>query len=109
MRREVSRCNGTEVTTSGDGFFARIDSPVRAPSGPARTVREAMTALDLESRAGIHTGECEMEGRLAHRHGRAHRGTNPGVPLRGEILVFPTVQDLLVGSTLRFTAAATGS
>src|SRR5262249_41128348 len=36
--------------------------------GAARTVREAMTALDLQSRAGIHTGECEMEGRLAHRH-----------------------------------------
>src|SRR5262249_8615355 len=30
VRREVSRCNGTEVSTTGDGVFARFDSPAHA-------------------------------------------------------------------------------
>jgi hypothetical protein len=30
VRREISRYNGTEVDTTGDGFFVRFDSPVRA-------------------------------------------------------------------------------
>jgi class 3 adenylate cyclase len=45
MRGEVARCNGTEVTTSGDAFFARFDSPAHAVEA-ARAAREAMTALD---------------------------------------------------------------
>ena len=48
-------------TATGEGFFARLDSPAHAVEA-ARAVRQAMTALDLEIRAGIHTGECEIEG-----------------------------------------------
>jgi len=61
MRCEVSRCNDTELTASGDGFFARFDSPAHAVEA-TRAVREAMAALDLETCAGVHSGECVMEG-----------------------------------------------
>ena len=101
VRREVSRCNGTEVTTTGDGFFARFDSPANAVEA-ARAVRRVMTALDLEIRAGIHTGECEAEGTsltgmAVHIASRIQAAAAPC-----EILVSSTVKDLAVGSTLRF-------
>jgi class 3 adenylate cyclase len=101
VRREVSRCNGTEVTTTGDGFFARFDSPAHAVEA-ARAIRHAMTALDLEIRAGIHSGECEMEGTsltgmAVHIASRIQTAALPG-----EILVSSTVKDLAVGSALRF-------
>jgi len=101
VRREVSRCNGTEVTTTGDGFFARFDSPAHAVEA-ARAVRQAMTALELEVRAGIHTGECEIEGTsltgvAVHIASRIQAAALPG-----EILVSSTVRDLAVGSALRF-------
>jgi len=101
VRREVSRCNGTEVTTTGDGFFARFDSPAQAVEA-ARAVRQVMTALDIEIRAGIHTGECEMEGTSLTGMAVHIASRIQAAALPGEILVSPTVKDLAVGSTLRF-------
>ena len=61
MRQEISRYNGTEVDTAGDGFFVRFDSPARAIDA-ARAVRAAAAGQKIEIRAGVHTGECELEG-----------------------------------------------
>jgi uncharacterized protein (TIGR00369 family) len=101
VRREVSRHNGTEVDTAGDGFFVRFDSPAHAIEA-ARAARQATAPLGIEIRAGIHTGECELEGnRLAgmavHIAARIQTAAQPG-----EILVSSTVRDLAVGSTIRF-------
>jgi class 3 adenylate cyclase len=100
VRREVSRCNGTEVDATGDGFFARFDSPAHAIEA-ARGVRQAMAGLDLQIRAGVHAGECELEGnRLAgmavHIAARIQAAAQPG-----EILVSSTVKDLAIGSAIR--------
>jgi class 3 adenylate cyclase len=101
VRREVSRCNGTEVDNTGDGFFARFDSPAHAIEA-ARSIRQAMTALSLEIRAGIHTGECEVEG-ISLTGVAVHIAARiQAAALAGEILVSSTVKDLVVGSTLRF-------
>jgi class 3 adenylate cyclase len=61
-----------------------------------------MTAFDLEIRAGIHTGECEIQGNTlagmaVHIASRIQASALPG-----EVLVSSTVKDLAVGSTLRF-------
>jgi class 3 adenylate cyclase len=101
VRREVSRHNGTEVDTAGDGFFVRFDSPAQAIDA-ARAARQATAPLGIEIRAGIHTGECELEGnKLAgmavHIAARIQAAAQPG-----EILVSSTVKDLAVGSTIRF-------
>ena len=101
VRRAVSRCNGTEVTTTGDGFFARFDSPAHAVEA-ARAIRQAMSALDLEIRAGIHTGECEMDGTSLTGMAVHIASRIQAAALPGEILVSSTVKDLTVGSTLRF-------
>ena len=102
VRREISRHNGTEVDTTGDGFFVRFDSPAHAIQA-ARAVRLATVPLGIEIRAGIHTGECELEGsRLAgmavHIAARIQAAA-----AAGEILVSSTVKDLAVGSNVRFT------
>jgi len=101
VRREVSRCNGTEVDTAGDGFFVRFESPAQAIEA-ARAARQAIARLGVEIRAGIHTGECEIHGNTlagmaVHIAARIQAAARPS-----EILVSSTVKDLAVGSTLRF-------
>jgi class 3 adenylate cyclase len=102
VRREVSRCNGTEVDTTGDGFFARFDAPAHAIEA-ARGVRQVAAGLDLQIRAGVHTGECELKGSTlagmaVHIAARIQAAAHPG-----EILVSSTVKDLAVGSAVHFT------
>src|SRR5918996_1134666 len=58
VRRELARFNGREVDTAGDGFFATFDGPARAVRA-AIAIRDALRPLDIDVRAGIHTGECE--------------------------------------------------
>ena len=101
VRREVSRCNGTEIDATGDGFFARFDSPAHAIEA-ARGVRQVVAGLNLEIRAGVHTGECELQGNAlagmaVHIAARIQAAAQPG-----EILVSSTVKDLAVGSAVRF-------
>ena len=61
VRRDLNRYRGVEVDTAGDGFFCRFDGPGRAIAC-ARTIIESTRGLDLEVRAGVHTGECEVIG-----------------------------------------------
>src|SRR3989449_10106380 len=60
VRRELARFRGQELDTAGDGFFAVFDGPARAISC-ARAIVGAVGELDLEVRAGVHTGECELQ------------------------------------------------
>ena len=101
VRREITRCGGTEIDTAGDGFFVRFDGPAHAIEC-ARAVRNGVRALGIEIRAGVHTGECEMHGRslagmAVHIGARIESAADPG-----EILVSGTVKDLVVGSGTRF-------
>ena len=63
---------------------------------------EAVRELGLEIRAGLHTGECELDGRQGRRHRRPHRGPGGGARGPGEVLVSSTVKDLVAGSGLEF-------
>lgn len=101
VRREISRCNGTEVDTAGDGFFARFDSPALAIEA-ARAIRQVMAGLNLQIRTGIHTGECELDGNrlvgmAVHIAARIQAAAAPD-----GILVSSTVKDLALGSNHRF-------
>ncbi len=100
-RREVSRCDGAEVATTGDGFLARFHSPAQAIEA-ALAIHRAMGPLGLQIRAGVHTGECEVTGNMlagmaVHIASRIQAAATPG-----EVLVSSTVKALVVGSTLRF-------
>src|SRR4249919_3551596 len=61
VRSQLTRFRGREVNTSGDGFLAMFDGPQRAIRC-AMAIRDAVQALGIEVRAGLHTGECEVRG-----------------------------------------------
>ena len=101
VRRELSRFRGQEVKTLGDGFMARFDGPARAVRC-AMSIAGAARSLNIEVRAGVHTGEIEYKDadiggiavHLAARVAAAARG--------GEVLASQTVRDLVAGSNINF-------
>ena len=101
VRRELARFQGRELDTAGDGFFAAFDGPARAVLAAA-AIRDALRPLELEIRAGLHTGECEVsDGKVAGiAVSIGARIASLAAP--GEILVSSTVKDLVAGSDLRF-------
>ena len=101
VRQQLARFRGEEVDTAGDGFFARFDGPIRAVHC-AQAIEEAVGAVGLEVRAGLHTGECELVGDKI-----AGLAVNIGARIAaladpGEVLVSSTVKDLVAGSDLEF-------
>ena len=101
IRGELARFRGIELDTAGDGFFARFDGPARAIRC-ACAVKNALAELDLEIRAGLHTGECELlDGKVAGI--AVSIGARVAAHARpGEVLVSSTVKDLVAGSGLEF-------
>jgi len=104
VRAAIEGARGREVKTMGDGFLATFDGPARA-IGCATAIAEAVKALGIEIRAGLHTGEIETltddVGGLAVSIG-ARVGALAGP---GEVLVSSTVKDLVAGSGLAFEDA----
>jgi class 3 adenylate cyclase len=104
VRAMIGRYRGLEVDTAGDGFFATFDGPARAVRC-AQAIVDAVRALDLEVRAGVHTGEVEIVdgkvGGIAVAIG-ARVGALAGA---SEVLVSQTVKDLTAGSGLVFEDA----
>ena len=101
IRNQIDRYKGREVKTMGDGFLATFDGPARAIRC-ATASTEAIRALGLDIRAGLHTGEVEIMGDDVG--GMAvHIGARVGARAApGEVLVSGTVKDLVVGSGFEF-------
>ena len=86
VRRELDRFRGSEVDNAGDGFLAIFDGPARAVSCAGR-IRDALRALGVEIRAGLHTGEIELAGGKVHGIA-VHTGARIAAQaLAGEVLV----------------------
>src|SRR5437763_33239 len=101
VRIELRRYRGREVKTTGDGFLALFDGPARAVRCAQEIVR-AVRPLDLEIRAGVHTGEVELMGDdvggvTVHIAARVAQRAQAG-----EVLASSTVKDLVAGAGLRF-------
>jgi pimeloyl-ACP methyl ester carboxylesterase len=101
VRRQLGRFRGREVQTTGDGFLATFDGPARAIQC-ARAIVDESPGIGLETRAGLHTGECELMnddvgGIAVHIAARVATLADDG-----EVLVSSTVKDLVVGSGLTF-------
>jgi pimeloyl-ACP methyl ester carboxylesterase len=101
VRRELARFRGREIDTAGDGFLAAFDGPARAVRC-ACAIRDAVAAVGVPIRAGLHTGECEVIGDklggLAVHIGARVAAAAPAT----EVWVSSTVKDLVAGSGLRF-------
>jgi class 3 adenylate cyclase len=101
VRVQLNRFRGREVNTSGDGFFAMFDGPQRTIRC-AMSIRDAVQALGIEVRAGLHTGECEVRGDDiggigVHIGARVSAQAGPN-----DVLVSSTLRDLVIGSGLEF-------
>jgi class 3 adenylate cyclase len=101
VRRQLSRFDGREVKTTGDGFLATFAAPSRAVAC-ACAVRDAVHQVGLDVRVGLHTGECEIFGEdvggvAVHTGARVAALAGPG-----EVLVSSTVKDLVAGSRIEF-------
>jgi class 3 adenylate cyclase/pimeloyl-ACP methyl ester carboxylesterase len=101
VRTQIERYRGRAVKTVGDGFVATFDSPGRAIEC-ALAIRETLKALDIDVRAGIHTGEIEIRGDdvaglAVHIGARVSALAGPG-----DVLVSSTVKDLVAGSSFEF-------
>lgn len=101
MRRNLTRFEGREQDTAGDGFYAVFDGPARAIEC-ARSAMADLGPLGVEIRAGVHTGDCETaDGKCAGLAvsigARVMARAGPS-----EILVSQTVKDLTAGGDLRF-------
>jgi len=97
VRVALHRCGGREVKATGDGFLAAFDGPAEAIEC-AVAARAGTAELGIETRAGIHMGQCEVRGDdlggiAVHIGARVAALAGPG-----EILVSRTVRDLIAGS-----------
>jgi class 3 adenylate cyclase len=102
IRDSLSQWGGSEHDTAGDGFFASFAGPARAIDC-AHEIVERVGLLGLETRAGVHIGECELidgkPGGLAVTIGaRLLVVAGPR-----EVIVSQTVKDLVAGSGFSFT------
>jgi class 3 adenylate cyclase/predicted alpha/beta hydrolase len=101
VRAQLARHRGREVKTTGDGFLALFDGPARAVRC-AQEIVKAVRSLDLEVRAGVHTGEVEMMGDdvggiAVHIAARVAQRASAS-----EVLASSTVKDLVAGAGLKF-------
>ena len=100
----IDRQRGRLVKTTGDGVLASFDSPERAVRA-AVSIRQIAQELDLEIRAGVHSGEVQvtaddLRGIAVHTAARIMSAA-----AAGEVLVSATVMDLVEGSDLAFDDA----
>jgi len=104
VRDALTQWRGVENDTAGDGFYATFDGPARAISC-ALQIRERISDLGIQIRAGVHTGDCDLiDGKCA--------GITVSIGARiaaeagpSEVLVSQTVHDLVAGSGLTFDDA----
>jgi class 3 adenylate cyclase len=106
LRRELERFRGREVNTRGDDVLATFDGPARAISC-AQAIGAAAGPLGIEIRAGLHTGEVELQGDdiagiAVHIGARV-----AALAGAGEVLVTSTVRDLVAGSGIEFAERGT--
>ncbi|HWE66165.1 MAG TPA: DUF1707 domain-containing protein [Acidimicrobiales bacterium] len=93
---------GHKLFTKGDEVVATFRSPAQAINY-ACALRQAVQPLDLDLRAGIHTGEVEgsqtdLSGITLHIGQRVSAIATPG-----QILVSSTVRDIAYGSGIAFS------
>jgi class 3 adenylate cyclase/DNA-binding CsgD family transcriptional regulator/tetratricopeptide (TPR) repeat protein len=101
IRAVLAAHGGREVDTAGDGFLARFDAPTPAVQAAVAAVA-AVAPLGIELRAGLHTGEVELDrdqisGVGVHLAARVMAQAGPG-----QVLVSSTVRDVMAGSGLGF-------
>ncbi len=105
-RAILDRYGGREIATTGDGMLAMFDGAERTVQAAAALV-PALERLEIQIRAGIHTGEIEVvpgdiRGVAVHVAARIMALAAPG-----EVLLSATTRDLIANDEMRFTDRGT--
>jgi class 3 adenylate cyclase len=100
-RRVLDRFRGREVATTGDGVLALFDGAERAVHAAVALTR-ALASIDLQVRAGIHTGEIEIvpgnvRGKAVHVAARVM-----ALAAAGEVLVSAATRSFIEGGEIVF-------
>ena len=103
VRLQLDRFQGREVSSTGDGFVAMFDGPMRAIQCAQVMVSE-LKKIGLDIRVGIHTGEIEVRddgigGLAVNIAARVMAAAE-----RGGIMASSTVKDLVLGSNVDFVS-----
>jgi class 3 adenylate cyclase len=101
VRASLARYRGKEIKTTGDGFLATFDAPARAVRCAQAIVR-AVERLGIHIRAGLHTGELNLQGGDISGIAAAIGARIMSIAGPGEVLVSATVKDIVAGSGLSF-------
>jgi class 3 adenylate cyclase len=101
-RSLLAHHRGRLVNTTGDGFVATFDAPVRAVRC-GLDLADAARRLGIAIRAGVHTGEVEiaegdLRGLAVHFAARIMAAAEPGA-----VFVSGTTRELMIGGGVEFT------
>jgi class 3 adenylate cyclase len=99
--RRIRAFGGTQVKHTGDGYLLSFRGPTSALECAA-AVRDDAARLGLQSRTGVHTGECEQRGEDLGGLAVHVAARIMGEAGAGEILASQTVKDLALGAELDF-------
>jgi len=101
-RAEILRSRGRVLSEAGPAIVASFDGPARAVRC-AGAIVEATRRLGLMAKAGLHTGECDVQpgGLTGAALDVARRVA--AVAKGGDVIVSATVKDLIAGSGIDFT------
>jgi class 3 adenylate cyclase len=83
------------MDTAGDGFFATFDRTLPGLRC-AVALRESLHELALDSRIGLHAGECELRG---------ERVSGVNVVVAARIMALGTANEIVVSDAVREAAA----
>jgi class 3 adenylate cyclase len=102
VRREIDRFGGREIKTIGDAFLIAFEGAPSQAVRCAEAIVQAVRAVGLEVRVGLHTGECEVMGgdvggMAVHIAARVAAIAQPG-----EVMASGTTYGTVVGAGLRF-------
>jgi len=101
ITKEIEWFRGREVDMIEDRLLAIFDGPARAIRC-ATAIAEYTSRLGVETRTGLHTGECEMvDGKVAGVAAQMSVCVAFEAAV-GEVLVSSTVKDLVAGAGIRF-------
>jgi class 3 adenylate cyclase len=101
VRSELRRSRGREIATTGDGFLAEFESAAGALECALR-IRDAVEALGIRVRIGVHTGELErvdgdIRGLAVHTTARVMSRAGPS-----QVVATTTTRLLSAGSSVAF-------